>query len=348
MLARLVVLFLASTITLAMVLALGSIRARLSGVHKRPTATASACPVPGRELEAPAGAPFLAGVVADPYSVDDVSARVGVRLNAYANFEHWSFGRSPARYLEEARRRGLTPVVTWEPWRATPPGDPERQGVAQFEYSNGRIAAGALDAYVATWARAVRDFGGPVYLRLMHEMNADWYPWSHDPRAYRRAWRHVVRVFRRAGARNARFVFAPNPNTTQDQDDWCAGWMRYWPGRRFVDAVGMTTINFGGDRYSVEDYRARLEILRRLGRPVLLPEVNVTYEERDAWLGDLRAFVAASPWVTGIVISQAPSRGVVADGDSQRLNWDFSSDATAGRQVRDLIRARAGAPSSDK
>ena len=43
--------------------------------------------------------------------------------------------------------------------------------------------------------------------------------------------------------------------------------------------------------------------------------------------------------------SQAPSRGVVADGDPQRLNWDFSLDAEASRQIRDLIAARTPASS---
>jgi hypothetical protein len=78
---------------------------------------------------------------------------------------------------------------------------------------------------------------------------------------------------------------------------------------------------------------------------VLLPEVNVAYGERVRWLTDLRRFVTASRWVTGLVISQAPSRGVVADGDPQRLNWDFSLDAEASRQIRDLIAARTPASS---
>ena len=314
----------------------------------RPAATAAACPLPGHEYRPAAGAPLLAGVVSDPYSVDDVGRRAGTRFTAYANFEHWSFGRSPERYLRAARSRGLTPFVTWEPWRATEPGDPARQGAAQPEYANARIAAGDHDAYLATWARAVREFGGPVYIRLAHEMNADWYPWSHDPRAYRSMWRHVVTLFRAHGAGNARFVFAPNPNTAQDEGTWCASWRQYWPGRRYVDAVGMTTIDFGGDnaeRYSVGVYAGRLRVLRRLGRPVLLPEVNVAYGEREQWLEELRRFVAASRWVTGFVISQAPSRGVVADGDPQRLNWDFSLDEEASRQVRDLIAARASSTS---
>ena len=62
---------------------------------------------------------------------------------------------------------------------------------------------------------------------------------------------------------------------------------------------------------------------------------------------DLRRFVTASRWVTGFVISQAPSRGVVADGDPQRLNWDFSLDAEASRQIRDLIAARTPAPHNE-
>ena len=338
---------LARATLLALVLAVAGALAAWAGAD-RSAVTASACPRPGHEYRPAAGAPLLAGVVSDPYSVDDVGRRARTRFTAYANFEHWSFDRSPERYLRAARARDLTPVVTWEPWRATEPGDPARQGAAQPEYANAGIAAGEHDAYLATWARAVRAFGGPVYIRLAHEMNADWYPWSHEPREYRRMWRHVVTLFRTHGASNARFVFAPNPNTAQDEASWCGSWQQYWPGSRFVDAVGMTTIDFGGEhaeRYSVDVYASRLRVLRRLGRPVLLPEVNVAYGERVRWLTDLRRFVTASRWVTGFVISQAPSRGVVADGDPQRLNWDFSLDAEASRQIRDLIAARTPASS---
>ena len=142
---------LARATLLALVLAVAGALAAWAGAD-RSAVTASACPRPGHEYRPAAGAPLLAGVVSDPYSVDDVGRRARTRFTAYANFEHWSFDRSPERYLRAARARDLTPVVTWEPWRATEPGDPARQGAAQPEYANAGIAAGEHDAYLATWA----------------------------------------------------------------------------------------------------------------------------------------------------------------------------------------------------
>src|SRR5439155_4774096 len=126
------------------------------------------------------------------------------------------------------------------------------------------IARGAQDRYVIRFARGLARFPGTVYLRFAHEMNGYWYPWSHDAAAYRWAWRRVVRIFRAVGARNVRFVWSVNPNLYEPAAAWRTALRRYWPGRRFVDLVGATMIDFGGTKnYGVERFVPRLRELHR-------------------------------------------------------------------------------------
>src|SRR6266567_3944475 len=73
--------------------------------------------------------------------------------------------------------------------------------------------AGPQAAYLWSYARAVRSFGGPVLIGFAHEMNGFWYRWGYKhtpPRVFRSAWRHVVTVFRRAGAWNVRWLWVIN------------------------------------------------------------------------------------------------------------------------------------------
>ena len=93
-------------------------------------------------------------------------------------------------------------------------------------------------------------------------MNGYWYPWTRDARAYRWAWRRIVRLFGVAGARNVRFVWSVNANLYEPEPEWLRTARRYWPGRRYVDAVASTMIDFGGDKdYTVARFVPRLRAL---------------------------------------------------------------------------------------
>jgi mannan endo-1,4-beta-mannosidase len=40
------------------------------------------------------------------------------------------------------------------------------------------IASGQYDAYLSSYAKAVRAYGKPVILSFGHEMNGTWYSWA--------------------------------------------------------------------------------------------------------------------------------------------------------------------------
>ena len=64
------------------------------------------------------------------------------------------------------------------------------------------IASGRYDAYLRSYAAAVKAFGSQVILSFGHEMNGYWYSWGYrhtSPAAFVAAWRHIVTVFRAVG-----------------------------------------------------------------------------------------------------------------------------------------------------
>jgi glycosyl hydrolase family 26 len=296
---------------------------------------------------APASAaPGAFGVYVDPWHVAAWAQSVGRAPQYVARFEAFSRGATLDSFLREAERQGLRRVlVSWEPWRPVP----DELGVAeQFRpqpgYRNADIVAGAQDEYIARFARSLATFRGRVDLRYAHEMNGTWYPWSHDPVAYRSAWRHVVRLVRAQGARNVRFVWSVNPSLYLSPRSWRRSVRVYWPGRRYVDAVGTTMINFGGvKRYTVARFVPRLRALRRLyHKPVVLAEVSTEHRGRLHWLAALRRLVRRTPWIRSVAWFQHHSRGQTQIKGSGRLDWDVQTDPRAAAALRRVMRALAG------
>jgi hypothetical protein len=290
-------------------------------------------PAPGR----------LFGVYTDPWHLDEWSADVGVRPNLVAKFQAFSPQRTPDHFLRQVERDGVTrAMISWEPWKTVPAAlGARRQAQRQPGFTNADIARGSQDAYIARFARSLAAFRGTVYLRYAHEMNGFWYPWSADAGAYVRAWRRVVRIFRAEGARNVRFVWSTNPNLYETRQAWLYNLRRYWPGARWVDVVGSTMINFGGNkRYPVARFAPALTILHRTFRkPVFLTEVNTDRASRMAWLRDLGREVHREPWIRAVVWSQLPSRGQAQRGRGNGdLDWDVAEDPDAAAELRAVAR----------
>jgi hypothetical protein len=311
------------------------------------------------ELASAATVPKEFGVVSDPWSVDEWAVTIGASPTMPMQYESWSRGRTLDAHFAEARRQGLTSyVVTWEPWAPVPASAGRAaQRAPQPEYANAAIAAGAHDEYVRGFARSVRDSGlRTVYLRYAHEMNGDWYPWSHDPAGYIAAWRHVVELFRAEGATNARFVYSFNPNLFQDDATWRSGFWRYWPGGAYVDLVGATMINFGSapcaatpcppdaKGYSVALFSTRVIQGYRLTGKSTLIEVNSSLEGADVWFRDLTAWLSTgTTWISGVVLSQAPSRGA-QQMSTGNLDWNVLDRPELQPVICSLVQETTGRP----
>jgi hypothetical protein len=281
------------------------------------------------------------GVYVDPWHIDEWAASVAAHPTIAAKFEAFSRKRDVEIFTNEAERRGIrTVLVSWEPWK------PVRATLGVYQtsypqrgYRNVDIANGAQDRYIRRVARSMAAFDGTVYLRYAHEMNGFWYPWSWDARDYRLAWRRIVRLFREEGADNVRFVWSVNPNLYEPKSTWMRNLRLYWPGDRYVDALGSTMINFGGQkRYAVSAFVPRLRTLHQtFNKPLLITEANTQYGGRVQWLEDFRAMLRRTPWIEAVVWSQLPSRGAKQMRTAGDLHWDVQRDPASAKVVRGII-----------
>jgi Glycosyl hydrolase family 26 len=105
--------------------------------------------------------------------------------------------------------------------------------------TSNQVTNGSQDSYLWAQAQAVKNYGGPVFIRLDWEMNADFYPdWNLPgvtPAMFIAAWQHVYDIFQKDGVTNAAFVWCPNlwdgPGGLSP-DAW-------YPGDAYVDWLGV-------------------------------------------------------------------------------------------------------------
>jgi hypothetical protein len=286
-----------------------------AGVLLLAASTCAARP-PGdpRAQACPAASPVLFGAYVPPAPeagtapLTELEQALGRPVQIVLWYQHWA-GWGPEfepAWADTASDGGRIPLLTWEPWA---PGSPQ-----QPQFALARIAAGDFDAYIERFARALASWGKPLYLRPMHEMNGNWYPWGgtvngNSPADYVRAWRRLHTIFARAGARNVRFVFAPLaqdvPATPEN------GFERYYPGARYVDVLALDGYNwgtsvpgFGGWRSFDAVFASAYSRLARLGRqPIWITEVaaDATGGDKAAWVQDMFAATSRYPRLRALV-----------------------------------------------
>lgn len=172
-----------------------------------------------------------------PLVLSDLETALGRRVPGVTVFSDWT-QPFPDLDAREARARGKTLQITWEPWHFSNPNAVKLQDIGDGKY----------DAYIDSWAGSARSFGGELWIRFGHEMNGNWYPWTisaqnGDPSPYLKAYRRIHDRFRKAGASNVRWVWCFNAESVP-QATWNDP-KRAYPGDEYVDAIGMDGYNFG-------------------------------------------------------------------------------------------------------
>ncbi len=140
------------------------------------------------------------------------------------------------------------------------------------------IAAGRYDAYLTSYAQAVRAYHRPVILSFGHEMNAPWYSWGYlhtSPAAFVAAWRHIVTRFRKLGAGNVTWLWTVN--VIQTQDGRTLRPAPWWPGSSYVTWVGVDGYYLEPSWQFVAIFGPTIVALRELTRdPILIAETSAT------------------------------------------------------------------------
>jgi hypothetical protein len=172
----------------------------------------------------------------------ETQIRKGVSIVPW--YQYWEEGGHtqpfPTAQMEATRDHGSIPMLAWQPGAFPGPAN-------QPAFSLAKIANGTWDTYLRQFAREVKAWGHPFFLRFAGEMNGSWTSWfegnsGNSAGQFVLAWRHVHNIFTSAGATNATWVWCPNwenAYTTPLED--------LYPGNAYVDWAGIDGYNFSID-----------------------------------------------------------------------------------------------------
>lgn len=136
-------------------------------------------------------------------------------------------------------------LLTWEPWNI-PEGD--ESPCDQPDFTLSAITSGRYDAYILAFAKELATFPRTVFLRVMHEMNGNWYPWcgtvnGNSPEAFISAWKHIQALVNAEAASRIQWVWCPYassyPLTPFNKIE------DYFPGDESIDWVAIDGYNWG-------------------------------------------------------------------------------------------------------
>jgi mannan endo-1,4-beta-mannosidase len=138
------------------------------------------------------------------------------------------------------------------------------------------IATGQYDAYLISYAKAVRAYRKPVILSFGHEMNGPWSSWGYghtSPVTFVAAWRHIVDIFRSHGAWNVTWMWTVNIiKTASGHIPNPAPW---WPGRSYVNWVGVDAYYLHTSWEFVSTFGPTIIAVRELtSDPILIAETS--------------------------------------------------------------------------
>lgn len=253
-------------------------------------------------------------------AVQTVAKNAGVEPDMIEYYVNWS-QTFDASAVYDAYAEGALPVITWEPFRGLT--GTQSGNVNQSSYSLTTIIDGGHDAYITSFADAVKAVKAPIVLRFAHEMNGSWYPWSEGYNGnttgqYAQAWRHVWTLFQQAGATNVIWDWAPNVLRGASNTDLA----ELYPGDAYVDWVGMTAYD---DRETTASalFSPTLDKIRAFTqRPLLISETGAQPGAQKAgFTADFLSWLPKQSDVIGFVWNEiTKSQGAGAD-------WGFDADS---------------------
>ena len=217
-----------------------------------------------------------------------------------------------------------------------------------YGWSTSDIAAGAHDDEIANLADKLGRFnqgeGGTVLVRLNHEMNGHWYPWSegkdgNPPGAYAASWQRIVDGVREQGTGQTTVLWVWSPNILRgaELDSMVAA----YPGDAYVDYIGLTGYGATGyERSAAQTFDETINAIRsnvNADKPLIITESGASPGKyRTAWTRSLGPWLNAHPDVHAFVWFDADQSGGASN------DWRFSAYPEVAEALRESL-VEAGA-----
>ena len=225
------------------------------------------------------------------------------------------------------------PMISWEPWASDFAGNDSLPELEKEKYILKHIKNGQYNTYVENFAKYLKAFQKPVFLRFAHEFDNPFYPWSdaggNSPEDFKEAWIHIYKIFEDCGADNVFWVW--NPWKTETMQN-------YFPGSAYVDWVGITGLNYGVDNenkqwQSFESLYDPIhdEVEKITDKPVMIAEFGSLKEggNQQAWVEDaLKSIDERFKEIKAIVVFNSRVDDNIPDNvssNSEHLDWSLDS-----------------------
>ncbi|MFC4225026.1 glycoside hydrolase family 26 protein [Lysinibacter cavernae] len=259
---------------------------------------------------------FSNGLPYGQQEYDNYVELAGASPNVINFFTKWD---EPFRIdgADAAYAKGAFPMISWESWaKGSPTADPN--------YSLQNILNGQFDGYIRDFADDVAAYDKTVLLRLNHEMNGKWYPWSvgvngNTAEQYVAVWRHVHDIFAEEQADNVAWIWSVNVQRAIPESS--VPLQPLYPGDDYVDFTGITGYSVG-EATANELFGPTLGVIRTFStKRTMLTEVGAqSYGGKTAFISSLFSYVNSDPNIVGFVWFQTT---VKTGGKS---DWIFSDN----------------------
>ena len=156
--------------------------------------------------------------------------------------------RDDLAWLSRLKQLPRDILLTWEPWKVPP--DPDRP-FDQPDFSLKHIIAGRYDEYIRSFSRELATFPQTIFLRTMHEMNGNWYPWcgtvnGNSAELHIAAWNHIRNIVNIEAPSGIEWVWSPYAHSYPDQPSNSIE--RYFPGDNALDMIAIDGYNWGSSK----------------------------------------------------------------------------------------------------
>lgn len=172
------------------------------------------------------------------------------------------------------------------------------------------IVSGKLDDYIRQYARDVKAYGDPVFIRLIcgEFNNSSWTacaPLANPALTiddFVNSWKRIVDIFNKEGVTNVAWVWIMLPIPPEWGSD--PRWREYYPGDEYVDWVGVNMGDWGQPNWMDPAY----EFALKHDKPFFIsefairfPGVPTTHADQLDWIGRMFDYVESHDQVKAIL-----------------------------------------------
>jgi len=242
----------------------------------------------------------------------------------------WGDGNNsllPASVMDSVYNNGSIPMITWEPWQSRFAKSAELNEPGKEKKVFANITHGVFDNYLEKFVTQIKSLNKPVFIRFAHEADNPFYPWSskggNTPEEFKAAWMYVHDFFSQRQANNVVWVWNPWKPEAVDA---------YFPGKDYVDWIGVTNLNYGSYDNSKKWYSMQQlyfpfhrNPIFNSGLPVMLAEMGSLRSEgrQNEWFeGAFNAFKSKFPEIKATVLfNSGIDQNLPTGVNGHKLDW---------------------------